>query len=425
MDREPLLRMSGMDKSFAGVPALHDVHMSVAPGEVRALIGQNGAGKSTLIKVLTGVYRRDAGRGRVRREAGRLHLDPGRPAARAGHHLPGGQPRPVPVGGRERLHRPGPPPVRPDRLEGGQRRGAGAARRARRARRRHAPAARVPDRHPADDRDRPGPLVRRQVGDHGRADVVAGGARGGDPAGRDPPAARRGRRDRVRLPPARRAVRGVRHDHGAARRPHRGRLADLRAVPLRPGLDHARPRADRVRATGPARRRGARRPRRPTVLEARDLRRAPVLNGSTVALRRGEVVGLAGLLGSGRSETARALFGADPVTDGEIHRDGEPVRFASPQEAIRARDRVQLRGPQGRGHHPRPVRPGEHHAGPAAAPGPPRHRRPRPPAGDRRPVHPAAGHQAGRARTRRSASCPGATSRRCCWPAGCAPIPRC
>ena len=61
MDREPLLRMSGMDKSFAGVPALRDVHMSVAPGEVRALIGQNGAGKSTLIKVLTGVYRRDAG----------------------------------------------------------------------------------------------------------------------------------------------------------------------------------------------------------------------------------------------------------------------------------------------------------------------------------------------------------------------------
>ena len=38
-----------------------------------------------------------------------------------------------------------------------------------------------------------------------------------------------------------------------------------------------------------------------------------------MTLRRGEVVGLAGLLGSGRSETARALFGADPVTDGEIH----------------------------------------------------------------------------------------------------------
>ena len=56
-----LLRCSGMDKSFAGVPALRDVDMSVAPGEVRALIGQNGAGKSTLIKVLTGVYRRDAG----------------------------------------------------------------------------------------------------------------------------------------------------------------------------------------------------------------------------------------------------------------------------------------------------------------------------------------------------------------------------
>lgn len=53
--------MKGISKSFNGVPALIDAELEIDTGEVHALIGQNGAGKSTLIKILTGVYRRDAG----------------------------------------------------------------------------------------------------------------------------------------------------------------------------------------------------------------------------------------------------------------------------------------------------------------------------------------------------------------------------
>src|SRR3954470_18811338 len=53
--------MQGIDKAFAGVPALSGANLAVARGEVRALIGQNGAGKSTLIKILTGAYSADAG----------------------------------------------------------------------------------------------------------------------------------------------------------------------------------------------------------------------------------------------------------------------------------------------------------------------------------------------------------------------------
>ena len=53
--------MTRIDKAFAGVIALSQTSLEVAPGEVHALIGQNGAGKSTLIKILTGVYRRDGG----------------------------------------------------------------------------------------------------------------------------------------------------------------------------------------------------------------------------------------------------------------------------------------------------------------------------------------------------------------------------
>ncbi|MEO1026561.1 MAG: sugar ABC transporter ATP-binding protein, partial [Pseudomonadota bacterium] len=56
-----LLTMTGIDKAFGGVPALRGAGIEIAPGEVHALIGQNGAGKSTLIKILTGVYKRDAG----------------------------------------------------------------------------------------------------------------------------------------------------------------------------------------------------------------------------------------------------------------------------------------------------------------------------------------------------------------------------
>ncbi|MBK0030764.1 sugar ABC transporter ATP-binding protein [Erwinia sp. S43] len=56
-----LLEISGVSKSFPGVRALDNVSFEIRPGEIMALLGENGAGKSTLIKVLTGVYQRDTG----------------------------------------------------------------------------------------------------------------------------------------------------------------------------------------------------------------------------------------------------------------------------------------------------------------------------------------------------------------------------
>ena len=61
MSTEPILVARGIQKRFPGVHSLAGVDFDVRPGEVHALMGQNGAGKSTLIKVLTGVHRRDGG----------------------------------------------------------------------------------------------------------------------------------------------------------------------------------------------------------------------------------------------------------------------------------------------------------------------------------------------------------------------------
>src|SRR5450759_3534068 len=63
---ELLVEMTGISKSFPGVHALDDCRFDLRPGEVHALVGENGAGKSTLMKILAGIYRRDAGSIRVK-----------------------------------------------------------------------------------------------------------------------------------------------------------------------------------------------------------------------------------------------------------------------------------------------------------------------------------------------------------------------
>jgi len=71
------------------------------------------------------------------------------------------------------------------------------------------------------------------------------------------------------------------------------------------------------------------------VLEVNNLKTL-VLKDVSFKLRRGEILGFAGLVGAGRTEVARALFGADAIMGGEIILDGEKVKFKTPREAINA-----------------------------------------------------------------------------------------
>ena len=74
MEEGIVLTMRGICKSFPGVKALSDVDFTLRKGEIHALMGENGAGKSTLIKVLTGVYEKDSGSIRVDGIEGEAHI---------------------------------------------------------------------------------------------------------------------------------------------------------------------------------------------------------------------------------------------------------------------------------------------------------------------------------------------------------------
>lgn len=74
----------------------------------------------------------------------------------------------------------------------------------------------------------------------------------------------------------------------------------------------------------------------PVRLEARGLSRGDVVRNVSLSVRKGEIVGLTGLVGAGRTEVARLLFGADKADAGEVYLDGKKLTLRSPQDAVEA-----------------------------------------------------------------------------------------
>ena len=73
----------------------------------------------------------------------------------------------------------------------------------------------------------------------------------------------------------------------------------------------------------------------PVVLEVKGLNRGKELRDVNFTLRRGEILGFSGLMGAGRTETARAIYGADPYDSGEIYINGERVNIKTPEQAVK------------------------------------------------------------------------------------------
>lgn len=321
----PLLAATGLSKSYGGVRVLDAVDFGVERGEVHALVGENGAGKSTLIKILGGA---------VRADAGGVTLD--------GTPLPAGDPLGV------------------------RRRGVSVV---------YQEFTLVPELSVADNvflgRERGRPFLRRA--DMLRAsqtvlDELGGGISASAPVGSlsvahqqvveiarallgeasvlifdEPSASLSGREvDRLLAVIRRLRERGL----GVVYISHRFEevfaladritvLRDGRRVTTVPAAGVERPQLIRwmvgrdVSEEFPARHAspGA------TMMTVTGLSAPPRLHEVSFSVRAGEIVGLAGLVGAGRSSSALAMLGALP-SHGSLTLEGQPVKFHSPAEAI-------------------------------------------------------------------------------------------
>jgi ribose transport system ATP-binding protein len=320
--------MRRISKSYQGVRALREASLDVRAGEVHALLGENGAGKSTLIKILAGAVARDQGDILLAGEA--AEIGSRQEAQRLGIGVVFQHPELV-----DELT------IADNVTLGAERSRAGMIRR-RDARERTAAALRrlgvelSPERAAAGLRTGERQLVeiaRAMVSDV-RILVL------------DEPTASLGRREVANLFAVVRELReqGVGIIYISHRLEEIESIAD-RVTVLRDGAVVATvgarttSRGELVRMMvgremGHAFRKESH-VREAVALEAVGLSTDAGLDGVSLTLRQGEVLGVYGLLGSGRTELARALAGADRLAAGQVRLTGRPLRLRSPSRAAR------------------------------------------------------------------------------------------
>jgi rhamnose transport system ATP-binding protein len=325
------VELRAVSKRFAGVQALQEVDLAIARGTIHGLVGENGAGKSTLGKIVAGVHRPDGGE---------LWID--------GRRVDYGSPRNALGDGVTMIAQE--PTLVPHRsvLENvflGVERGRLGLVRGRALRRRYAQLV--------DDVELelpPNALVRNlRIADRQKAEILRAVARRARLIVMDEPTSALTADEAERLFDVVRRLRDrgttivyVSHflDEVLALVQAVTVLRDGRLVRTAPAVAET---ADGLVSAMLGRSLEVAFPDKtypppdaPAVFRVRDLCRSGAIENVSFEIRAGEIVGLAGLIGSGRSEVARAIVGADRRDAGELEVDGTPVKIRTPRDGVRA-----------------------------------------------------------------------------------------
>ncbi len=328
--------MRGIRKTFPGVVALAGVDLTLRGGEVHMLLGENGAGKSTLMKILSGAYRKDGGAIRIRDQA--LEIASPRHALELGIRVIYQELNLVPqLSVAENIFLGAAPTLLPGVID----------------RRKLTDLTKALLADLGMNLDADAPLSRLSLAQRQMVEIAKAlrhpstSLRAGDNSilvMDEPTSALTSREvDQLFVLIDRLVTRGVALVYITHRLDEVYRIGH-RVTVLRDGANVATSLLSDVTVAELVRQMANRDlsehfPRRRAtpgadLLKVEGVGRRGVLNNINFTLRAGEVVGVAGLLGAGRSELARVLAGADRADSGRIICEGKPVAFRSPADAI-------------------------------------------------------------------------------------------
>jgi ABC-type sugar transport system ATPase subunit len=324
----PAVELRGISKAFAGIRAVSDVSFDVRPGEVHALLGENGAGKSTLIKIMAGLHQPDTGEILVN----------GTPVRFA-------SPRDAHAAGIATVHQElllFPELTVAENIFLGRAPKTGIGTVDWQAMRRR--ARELLDILDCRELDIDQKVVSLSVANRQRIEIARALAQDARVVIMDEPTAALAEADVQRLMDIVRKLRasGVSIVYVSHRMPEIFALAD-RVTVLRDGahvgtmdigeVDESRLVSLMVGRAVDKLYPASQGESGAVALELRGVSHRALIRDISFALRRGEILGLAGLVGSGRTETALTIFGITPATAGEILIDGKAVTIASPEAA--------------------------------------------------------------------------------------------
>lgn len=326
----PALQMKGITKTYPGVRALDNVDFEVAKGEVHALVGENGAGKSTLMKILAGAQLMDSGQ--ILIDGRPVHITTPQKAMELGISIIYQEFNLVPyLNAAENI------------FLGREPRGAIPG------------FVNFPVMYSEAQKliDSLGvklnvrtPVNRLSVAQQQMVEVAKATSRNATIIAMDEPSATLTEHELESLFALIRSLkqRGVSIIYISHRLEEIFQIAD-RVTVLRDGRlvgtkavsDTDRDEIIRMMVGRELKEKIPKQPAQigPPALTVKNLTRKGVIENINFTVHRGEILGIAGLVGAGRTELARAIFGADPIDSGELWLDGTRVEIRSPKDAIR------------------------------------------------------------------------------------------